>query len=62
MTLEQYAYLAEIIGVIAIVVTLIYLAVQTKQNTAAVQSSVRQAMLSEPQLRMPIRGSSSPHP
>lgn len=47
MTLEQYAYLAEILGVIIVVVTLIYLAIQTKQNTDAVQSSVRQAMLQE---------------
>ena len=47
MTLEQYAYIAEIVGVIVIVTTLVYLAIQTKQNTAAVQSSVRQAMLQE---------------
>jgi hypothetical protein len=45
MTLEQYAYLAEIIGVIVIVATLMYLAIQTKQNTTAVQASVRQAIL-----------------
>ncbi len=44
MTLEQYAYLAEILGVIIVVVTLIYLAIQTKQNTTAVQSSVRQTI------------------
>ena len=45
MALEQYAYVAEIVGVIVIAVTLIYLAIQTKQNTAAVRSSVRQAVL-----------------
>ena len=45
MALEQYAYVAEIVGVIVIAVTLIYLAIQTKQNTAAVRSSVRHAVL-----------------
>ena len=56
MTLEQYAYLAEILGTIIVVVTLIYLAIQTKQNTDAVQSSVRQAILQEDResLRMVI--------
>jgi len=47
MTLEQYAYAAEIAGVIIIIVTLIYLAIQTKQNTLASQASVRQAVLEE---------------
>ena len=45
MALEQYAYIAEIFGVIVIAVTLMYLAIQTKQNTAAVRSSVRHAVL-----------------
>ena len=45
MALEQYAYIAEIVGVIVIAVTLIYLAIQTKQNTAAVRASVRHAVL-----------------
>ena len=39
MTLEQGAYLAEIIGVIVIVVTLIYLSVQVRQGIYT--SSVR---------------------
>ena len=47
MTLEQISELANIVGVVVIVATLIYLAIQTKQNTDAIQSSVRQAMLSE---------------
>ncbi len=47
MTLEQYAYVAEIIGVIMVVLTLAYLAIQTKQNTGAIQSSVRQSLLQE---------------
>ena len=45
MTLEHYAYIAEIVGVIVITATLAYLAIQTRQNTAAVQSSVRHAVL-----------------
>lgn len=45
MTLEQYAYLAEIVGVIAIVLSLIYLAVQTKQNTDAVQATSRHTVI-----------------
>ncbi len=45
MTLEQYAYVAEIFGVIVIVVTLIYLAIQTKQNTAAVRTQSAQSIL-----------------
>ncbi len=45
MTLEQYAYVAEIVGVIVIVVTLLYLAIQTKQNTAAVRTQSAQAIL-----------------
>ena len=47
MALEQYTYVAEIIGVIMVVLTLAYLAVPTKQNTAAIQSSVRQSLLQE---------------
>jgi len=51
VTLEQYAYVAEILGVIVIVVTLVYLAIQTKQNTAAVRTqsaeSIMQAVQTE---------------
>ena len=38
MTLEQYAYLAEIIGVILVIASLIYVARQLRQNTEAVLS------------------------
>lgn len=42
---ELFSAIAEIIGAIAIIVTLAYLAIQTKQNTLAVQASTRQGML-----------------
>jgi len=45
MKLEKLSALAELVSAIAIVATLGYLAVETQQNTAAVQASVRQAML-----------------
>ena len=41
----KWSAVAEILGALAIVVTLGYLAIQTQQNTAAVQASVRQSML-----------------
>ena len=47
MKLEKLSALAELISAIAIVVTLGYLAIQTKQNTTAVQASVRQAMVQD---------------
>ena len=46
MTLEEYAYLAEIIGVIIVVVTLLYLAVQVRQGARLMRSDSRQALLS----------------
>jgi hypothetical protein len=41
----KWSAIAEIVGSIAILVTLAYLAVQTAQNTAAVHASTRQAMM-----------------
>lgn len=41
----KWSAIAEILSALAIVVTLGYLAIQTQQNTAAVQASVRQSML-----------------
>ena len=41
----RWSAIAEILSAVAIVVTLGYLAIQTQQNTAAVQASVRQSML-----------------
>ena len=45
MTLEQAAYLAEIIGVIVIVVTLIYLSLQVRQGAELLRSESRQAQV-----------------
>ena len=41
----KWSAIAEISSAVAIVVTLGYLAIQTQQNTAAIQASVRQSML-----------------
>ena len=46
MTLEQYAYLAEIIGVIVVVATLLYLSVQIRQGATLLKSEARQAQVS----------------
>ena len=45
MTLEQGANLAEIFGVIVVVVTLIYLSVQVRQGTELLRSESRQALV-----------------
>ena len=42
MTIDQYASLAEIIGTIAVVITLIFLVLQLRQNTAAVRANTYQ--------------------
>jgi len=47
MKLERLSAYAELVSSIAIVATLGYLAVQTRQNTEAVQASVRQGMVVE---------------
>ena len=47
MKLEKLTAIAELVSSIAILVTLGYLAVQTRQNTQAIQATVRQAMLAE---------------
>ena len=41
----KWSAIAEILSALAILMTLGYLAIQTQQNTAAVQASVRQSML-----------------
>ena len=43
MTLDQFANLAEIVGVVVVVVTLIYLTIQLRQNTQALHSTGAQA-------------------
>jgi len=45
MSLEQIAYLAQIIGVILVITSLVYVAQQLRQNTAAILAQSRQAML-----------------
>jgi hypothetical protein len=49
MTLEEYAYLAEIIGVIVVVVTLVYLSVQVRQGADLLRSESRQAQVANDQ-------------
>ena len=45
MTIQDFADIAEIIGTFAILVTLVYLARETKQNTDAIRASIRQSSL-----------------
>jgi len=45
MSLEQYSYLAEIIGFIFVVVTLIYLSLQVRQGAELLRSESRQASI-----------------
>lgn len=45
MTIEQGAYLAEIIGVIVVVVTLIYVAIQVQQGARLLRSESRQSLV-----------------
>ena len=47
MNWEALGTIAEIIGALVVVGTVMYLAIQTRQHTLAVQASVRMAMLSE---------------
>lgn len=45
MALEQYAYLAEIIGFVVVVVTLIYLSLQVRQGAELLRSESRQTQV-----------------
>lgn len=47
MKLEKWSAVAEIVSSVAILLTLAYLAIQTSQNTQAIQASIRQAMLAD---------------
>jgi hypothetical protein len=49
MTLQTIASIAEIVGAIVVVITLIYLTVQLRQNNALLRSQSRQAQLSSDQ-------------
>lgn len=46
MTLEQWAYVAQIAGVVLVIASLVYLAVQVRQSTDAQIAATRQATLS----------------
>jgi len=60
MRLEKLSAMAELVSAIAIVVTLGYLAIQTQQNTTAVQAEVRQSMLAN-DLELLFRQMEYPH-
>jgi len=45
MTLDEYAKLAEIIGVIVVITTLVYLSVQVRQGATLLRSEARQAQV-----------------
>ena len=45
MTLEQYALLAEIVGTVTVVISLVYLAVQVRQGIAQGQAEARYAFV-----------------
>ena len=47
MRLEKLSAITELVSSVAILATLVYLAIQTQQNTQAIQASVRQSMLAE---------------
>jgi hypothetical protein len=47
MRLEKLAAISEIVSSVAIVLTLGYLAIQTNQNTIAIQSTAQQSIVSE---------------
>ena len=49
MNWEMYSAIAEILGSAAVLVTLIYLTIQTRQNTASTQANTRQAILNADQ-------------
>lgn len=42
LTLEQAYYIAEIVGVLSIVISLTYVAAQIRQNTMAIRSDTAQ--------------------
>jgi len=49
MTLEKIALIAQIIGVIVVAVTLIYLTIQVRQGAEQMRSESRQAQLANDQ-------------
>lgn len=49
MNWEALSAISEVLGAVAVLLTLIYLAMQMRQNTASVQANTRQAILQEDQ-------------
>ena len=49
ITLEEWAYIAQIVGVVLVIVTLVYLAAQVKQGTQLLLSEARQVSLNTDQ-------------
>ena len=49
ITLEEWAYIAQIVGVMLVIVTLVYLAAQVKQGTQLLLSEARQVSLNTDQ-------------
>ncbi len=45
MELQAYTLIAEVVGAVAVVLTLIYLAIQLRQNTKALRTSAYQGMV-----------------
>jgi hypothetical protein len=45
MALDQYANIAEIVGVVVVIVTLVFLTLQIRQNTRAIRSTTIQAVM-----------------
>ena len=51
----KWSAIAEIVGATAILITLLYLAIQTAQNTASVQAATRQSILAEDRALLELR-------
>jgi hypothetical protein len=49
MTLSDWAQLSEVVAAVAVVVSLVYVGVGLRENTAAVRSAARQAVTSSSQ-------------
>ena len=54
MVLEHYANIAEIVGVILVVVTLVFLTLQIRQNTRALRLTTIQTVMQSELAKMPI--------
>jgi len=45
MTLEEWSYVADVVGVIFVIASLVYVARQVRQNTEAIHASTRQTII-----------------